>query len=637
MEFVALAKNGVEVYEFDPDAGMPSKPTLTFPAVQTKEGLEWSADGSMLGLVDAKTGGVMVLNAAAGYSPICQVTPLIGGPVRNFYFSPLGRFVVTHERWVKDAGPNVGVWDAKTGEMKTSFIMKKFTAQSWPPLKWTSLETHCCRLVADGVCIMDGSLSKEGQLKISPPSGRDILTFEVAPRGPGTTPPHVAVCIAESKGQPATAKIYRLDEPEKNTAQKSFFKAQTVTFQWNNTGTGVLCKTQTETDDTGKNYYGGTNLYFLRADGQEDCMVANADEGPVHDVQWSPTQDEFFLLHGVLPCSMQLNDGRKGNKKMEFGRGHRNTIRFNKDGRFVVTGGYGQLLGDTDFWDKPAQKLLNTVRFECCVVSQWAPDGRHFLAATTAPRMRVDNKIVMYDYCGNMLGTMPFEELLNASFRPMARGKYPDRPASPERIKAAEAAKKAASSGGGYPGAKADASKQAYRPPGARGGGGLSALLRQELGSTQATTPAATRAFGSAIGLNRLPPGADPNMGKPGGGGGGGDGGNSRSARRKKAKEAAQAGKEDEAEETPTPAPAAKAAAAPKAAAAASAPAAAGAAGGDGENAEVEKKVRALRKKLRDIEKLKEKADKDLDVLQREKLKTEGDLIQQIRDLGAEP
>merc|ERR1711904_207246 len=51
---------------------------------------------------------------------------------------------------------------------------------------------------------------------------------------------------------------------------------------------------------------------------------------------------------------------------------------------------------------------------------------------------------------------------------------------------------------------------------------------------------------------------------------------------------------------------------------------------------EGEKKVRALRKKLRDIEKLKEKPEKDLDPLQKEKIKGEADIRKQMRELGAE-
>merc|ERR1712183_504142 len=68
-----------------------------------------------------------------------------------------------------------------------------------------------------------------------------------------------------------------------------------------------------------------------------------------------------------------------------------------------------------------------------------------------------------------------------------------------------------------------------------------------------------------------------------------------------------------------------------------SSPLGAAAAGSDSINPEVDKKVRALRKKLRDIEKLKEKPVAELDTLQKQKISGEAEIIAQIRDLGAEP
>mmetsp|Transcript_34497 Transcript_34497/g.75286 ORF Transcript_34497/g.75286 Transcript_34497/m.75286 type:complete len:621 (-) Transcript_34497:92-1954(-) len=620
MEFLAVAKEGVQIFSYQPGEEVPSEPVYTFPPVPTADGICWSPDGMLLALFNPDTGGIVVYNSAADYAKLSEVQPIAGGPVRSHYFSPLGTHLVTWERYVKDGGPNVALWEAATGELKMSFILKKYTEMSWPPLKWTMQETHCCRMVQDAVVIMAGNVEKgEPMSRIEVPG---VMTFEVAPKGTGSGPPHVAVVIAESKGSPARCQIYSLESPGKPTASKSFFKAQAVTMSWNNTGSALLVKTMVEVDDTGKCYYGNTNLYFMRPDGQEDCIVCSADQGPVHDVQWNPTQDEFLMLNGQLPCAMNLFDGKKATQKMNFGTGHRNLIRFNNFGRFLVIGGHGQLVGDTDFWDKPGKKLLGTTRMECCVVCGWAPDGRHFLGATTAPRMRVDNKIQIYDYCGNLLGTIKFpEELLQACWRPRPRGAFQDRPPSPGRGQDQKKVTAAAPK------------PKAYRPPAARAGaGGLADLLRQELGSTQAGS-ATTATKVSAVTAEpqaRLPPGMSPDAVKQGAGSA-----NSRNARRKKAQQAAEE---------------AEAAAEQERLAAARTPGSGGGQapatfGNEGERApcsvpsdpaEVEKKVRAIRKKLRDIEKLKEKTE-PLDPLQQQKIDGEGELLNQLRDLGAEP
>lgn len=631
MEFFAVEKSGVFVYTFRPGEPLPdaADPDYTFPPVPIAEGCVWSSDGALLGLVDGKTGGVAVYDAAGGYELMAEIPPLAkDSMVRCFYFSPMGSNIVTYERYSKESGSdNVGLWDAHTGELKWSFILKKFTEMSWPPLKWTSQETHCCRMVADGLQILPGSADRsEGCLKVD---AEGIIAFEVAPRGPAGSGPHVIICIGESRGQPAKCKTYNLDDPHAPTAMKSFFKVNSVEMVWNNTGSAVLVKAIQDVDDTGKNYYGNTNLYFMRSDGQEDCRVAGADAGPVHDVKWCPTQDEFILLHGDLPCSMALLDGRKAAKRMDFGVGHRNTVRWNPFGRFAVLGGFGQLVGDMDFWDKPGKKLLGKTRMDCCVVCDWSPEGRHFLGATTSPRMRVDNKIQLFDYCGRTMGRMEFGELLMAGWRPRTRGGFQDRPPSPGRGGPADAAA-----------SKAAAPKsQAYRPPGARGlGGGLAAQLRSELGSTSAEVSAtATKVFGAgpAGPMQRLPPGASAQDVKEGAAA------SNRNARKKKAKEAAEEAAQKVESDKLATARAGPASAPPVVATQAPAdfkPAARVAAGEESfDNPEVEKKVRALRKKVRDIQKLKEKPDKELDVLQRQKLTQEAELISQIRELGAEP
>jgi len=632
MEYIAVSKAGVEIFTLIPGEELPSEPSYTFPPVATSEGCVWSPDGSLLGLVDASTGGVAVYHAADDYKKLCEIPPLIGGPVRCFYFSPQGTHLVTYERWLKDAGNNVGLWDAHTGECRWAFLLKKFTEMSWPPLKWTALETHCCRMVADGVVVMPGSCQKDEPTQRI--EVKNIMAFEVSSKGIGGSSPSVAVCTPESKGAPARCQIYSLDTPSTPTASKSFYKVQKVVMKWNSMGSALLVLTSMEVDDTGKAYYGSTNLYFMRPDGSEDCIVASAGDGPVHDVEWSPLQDEFMLLHGDLPCTMKIHDGKKAGMKMEFGSGHRNTIRWNSFGRFVVLGGFGQLVGDVDFWDRTGKQKMGSIRMECCVTCGWAPDGRHFLSATTSPRMRVDNKIELWDYCGNRLCTMGFEELLVAEWRPGRRGLFKDRPPSPDRKGPAQ---------GKGAGGKAAPKKQAYRPPGARGaGGGLSDLLRKELGSTSAdANTTATKIFAAKGPMASTVPGAAPPTDA-------GGAANSRNARRKKAKETAAAAAEAEAKEkleaalsaatTPVPfsPPARKVAEeAPK-----EQPAATkdnekeAAATGDG-NPEVEKKVRALKKKLRDIEKLKEKPAKDLDPLQKEKIAGEGALLKQLAELEA--
>ena len=52
----------------------------------------------------------------------------------------------------------------------------------------------------------------------------------------------------------------------------------------------------------------------------------------------------------------------------------------------------------------------------------WAPDGRHFITATTAPRLRVDNALYVYKYNGLLLHKQEFFVLLEATWVPAPAG-----------------------------------------------------------------------------------------------------------------------------------------------------------------------------------------------------------------------
>lgn len=93
--------------------------------------------------------------------------------------------------------------------------------------------------------------------------------------------PSICTFSSELKDKPASLKLYPLNSLVPKT-QKTFFKADSVTIQWNRNGTAVLVLTHTDSDKTGKSYYGETNLYFMQADGAFDCRVELDKPGPVH-------------------------------------------------------------------------------------------------------------------------------------------------------------------------------------------------------------------------------------------------------------------------------------------------------------------------------------------------------------------
>ena len=144
-----------------------------------------------------------------------------------------------------------------------------------------------------------------------------------------------------------------------------------------------------------------------------------------------------------------------------FGAAPRNTIKPAPHGRFICLGGFGNLQGDMDFWDRNKKKRMTSAKAECANEYSWSPDSRFFLTAVMFPRMRVDNGFTLYSYSGVACTKQLVPEIMEMKWRPAPPGLYADRPASPPKKGAAaeEAAPVAPPKPVG-----------AYRPPGARGG-----------------------------------------------------------------------------------------------------------------------------------------------------------------------
>eukprot|EP00920_Eleutheroschizon_duboscqi_P009241 GHVT01021109.1.p1 GENE.GHVT01021109.1~~GHVT01021109.1.p1 ORF type:complete len:314 (-),score=41.97 GHVT01021109.1:662-1603(-) len=277
---------------------------------------------------------------------------------------------------------------------------------------------------------------------------------------------------------------------------KNFFQAQEATFHWSADSKTLLLVTHTDADVSGKSYYGSNNVYLLRTEGSCDTIhLVTAEQGPIHDLKWNPKHSEFLICKGPMPPKLELCDGRTGNAKTSFGNVRRNTLRWNRFGRFFALGGFGNLSGDLEFWDKNKGKTIGVTKAPMCVICEFAPDGRHFLAATTSPRLRVDNCIKVLKHNGELVTKLDFTELYSVAWRPIPESTFEDRAASPLRSADGSATSSASTS----------QPPDVYRPRGCTGQ--FAARLRAERG---APTVATTVKPGGSSRLPGVPPGFSP-------------------------------------------------------------------------------------------------------------------------------
>ncbi|KAL7542898.1 hypothetical protein ACHAXR_012778 [Thalassiosira sp. AJA248-18] len=494
--------------------------------------------------------------------------------------SPRGSYLLTWQRPNNNSGAggggannngNLKVWDAKSGTFLHGFSCKKATLAT---LQWTHDEQFVFHLVTNEVHVYSSTAfaTRAGKVRCSGIASFSLPTV----KGGGTTPSSntndnennkylLTAFVPGIKGKPARVDLLRYPDRmgresttgEENNiksgpslASKSLFNAEEANVQWSPRADAALLLTQTAVDATGESYYGSSHLFLMLENDSKrpgfGCALAvelpseatKTSQGtvPIVEASWitNPLINgpvPFGVISGRMPALASLHHGVTTEPIFLLGRAHRNTMDVSPHGRFITCGGYGNLAGGMDFWDRNKGKkiprhvvvggetattnyvtikeasALSVTSSSPVVGHQWAPDSRTYLVSTTSPRMNVDNGVNIYRYDGSLVeeSNLPWENskyrpdrLLCAEYVPAplfsteeekqtTEGKkdfyyYPDRPQSPpprrfvelkgEAAKSALAKLSSQSNNGKGGGSAAAPAAAAYVPPKARNGGG---------------------------------------------------------------------------------------------------------------------------------------------------------------------
>jgi translation initiation factor 2A len=600
----------------------PGDKTYALPATadsfKLSKGLldvEYSANGELALAVDSEKGGVNVYDANDG-RPICAIPVKAAAAVA---FSPSGSFVQTWEKLtdeLQNAGGNLRVWSARTGEYLAGFSQKSFSKEAWPYIKWSADEVIACQQITNGVHLFNGRDIGKGV--ISKISQDKLKYFSISP---GPAPYRIVTFVPEIKDQPAVMKLFSYPNLAEPVAQKKMFRASDAEFIWSPTGSAVLIRTSTDVDASGGSYYGESKLTFFSSDGKSEGNVALSKDGPVHDTAWSPSGKEFVVVYGTMPAKATLFDF-KCNAVFDYGTGSRNTVSWAPHGRFLMLGGFGNISGHLELWDNNKKKQLCTTRVSDATSWSWSPCSRFLLFCTLFPRLRVDNGFRIFKYDGTLIHTEKVPgELYQVTWRPAKPGSYADRPASP----GAGARSVPGASGPGGANMPSAAAPKAYVPPHLRGKDGATPA-RPAFSLHDYEQAGKVGGGASALGGSSLPPGAvaeeDQKLSKG-------------ALKKKKAKEKAERERlEAEVLEETSRA---------LAAAGISVPAGAGAGGGEPEGArekdysnpdDVAKRIKAIQKKLKSAKALvdDEAAGKELNVDQKAKISAIPEMEKELQE-----
>jgi len=366
--------------------------------------VEYSPDGSLIAFVNNDQVVICKADTGAVFSTIQRAGIVM------ISFSPQNSFLLTWERFseANNNENNLLVWEISTQQILYKTSQKYVNQESWPLIQWTEDEILAGKLVNNEVHFFNGRsighLAKK--LKLA-----DISSFSFAP---GASPYKISTFVPEKKGGPGSTRIYVYPNVNEIASHVNFYKCSEAKLIWNRKGNALLIHTFTDTDKTGKSYYGETGLWFLSLDGTSFNLGI---KGPIHDVQWSPTLDQFLVVYGNMPSQSTLFN-LKGEALVDFGFNPRNTIRFSPNGKLLCLGGFGNLQGDMDFWDLTRYKKISSSQSHCAVYCEWAADSIHFLTAVLSPRIRVDNGVKIIKYDNTVVYQENIPELYQTLWRP---------------------------------------------------------------------------------------------------------------------------------------------------------------------------------------------------------------------------
>jgi translation initiation factor 2A len=181
-----------------------------------------------------------------------------------------------------------------------------------------------------------------------------------------------------------------------------------------------------------------------------------------------------------MPAKAAIFDAR-ANKIFDFGQSPKNYCRYSPQGRLVLLAGFGNLAGYIEVWDRKKLIKLSQFKEDNAVYCEFLPVEGRILTATLSPRLRVDNRIRVRSYVGEILWQHDFKELFQILQRPCDLTQFVNEDGLVFKPMAATEATANTSGGNGAVAIAADQTAKAYVPP----------HLRRKLEQQQQQTPAA--------------------------------------------------------------------------------------------------------------------------------------------------
>lgn len=450
-------KRGVSVYNIehnDSNMNAPLEQQITKQEEsitnEPNEGLIFSPNGQYIAIIYKDR--VSIQDTTKSCQQVKCITGEEGASISNVQFSPLNTFFVTLGKYSphKSTSGNLVVWklfpeadDGQYDQLACKILLRtKYKASGtdfWPVVQWNDDESICAIWQQDMKSLnfykysvpkqqQQPKQQEEPEEDIPPQQFENEKQFQLVSRFKKpkvlkfklSSKSTFAIHTHNGQTQQHLVQIYRYPNFKKPTCFISFAsegrnEEVDIEMKWNRIGSALLVHTTASTDRQNENYYGKSQVYFLRANGHFTCQVTLSKSGPVHDVAWSPKGNEFCMVYGYTPMKATLfNESTQ--VIFEFGTSTRNKCSWSPNGRLLCLAGFGSLTGRMEFWDREKKKMIGQAEAKEASVYGWSNDSRLFYTATVTPTLRVSNKVQLWKYNGALLLEKPFDVLYRASW-----------------------------------------------------------------------------------------------------------------------------------------------------------------------------------------------------------------------------
>ncbi|OAO11843.1 eukaryotic translation initiation factor 2A [Blastocystis sp. ATCC 50177/Nand II] len=438
LQFVTRSKSGMFLYTMKDGEDKPTKEDF-FPSTNCEE-VVWSKDGSLC--IYRESTGVRVFDMATRTLRFALDLP----KVVAVSISPRIKWLVTITPF--KSAPNLQIWDLATGELHFELVQKSFSRSCWPYLQWDAEEKHALFHSGETITIFNGAdlndvanqqiirngdqglmssfvVTSTSLVSLSPSASCPaFVLFSPLKEGEG-----VVAFFADHSKEPKEPK-----EPSPHFViqrQQRVLNCNQALCEWSAKGDRAVLTASSDIDRTGVSYYGSTQLFYVFNDFKPRADVILGimrDEQSVQQSRFSADGAFLCAVTTSVPATTQLYSTKECKEEGSCGKLNVNTIRWSPHNRLLLLGGFGNLSGDVTVWDNLEHKRIVQFKTEYITSCEWAPDSRHLVMGTCYPRMKIDNRLYVYKYNGVKLFQEDVDVLYEIAIRPVPEGLLPLRP-----------------------------------------------------------------------------------------------------------------------------------------------------------------------------------------------------------------